>query len=474
MKGVYLVEPAVGLYAFSCFLIFPLMQQFIYRRLWEDLTNTTYPEFDNVSRCAKNSSNNGSSYHEEVQKQASLLSLYSELFSAIPSFIVTILLVAYSDRGGRKIAIVMPVIGTLLYITGVLSISYFQLNIYLIIGCSVVSSLFGGFGTFLGGCFAYVADISENDHQKTLRLAGVDMILGVLAGVASLSTGYFLKAAGFNWPFVTSLGGLILLLLYVFFALEETVQKVPRDASVLDSSSQDLAIKQMCYGIYHVFAGADAKFKTILVLLLVAFITFTFTNFGGSSLITLYELNEPLCWTEITIGYGSALGTTVLLTSFLGVMAFSYCKVTQTIIVLVGFLSFMSGMIMVSFAKTTTMMFIARIPMCLCAMPFPILRSMMSKFVSKAEQGALFACISCSESLTSTVSMAIFNSIYAATVAWDSGFVFVLSAGLCIIPSILIGVLIVMRVDFSTKDKQVLISEQGLIQDHNDDAGVIN
>ncbi|KAK7925944.1 hypothetical protein WMY93_008254 [Mugilogobius chulae] len=96
------------------------------------------------------------------------------------------------------------------------------------------------------------------------------------------------------------------------------------------------------------------------------------------------------------------------------------------------------------------MMFLVRIPLFLCAMPFPVLRSMMSKIVSKSEQGALFACISCLESLTNTVSSAVFNSIYAATT------------------------LIVMRVDFSEEDKQILIDEQGLIQDQNDNRAVIN
>lgn len=468
------MEPAVGLYAFSCFLIFPLTQQFVYRRLWKDITNTTYNEYDNATRCGNNSRTNDTSYLEEVQKQASLLSLYTELFTAIPSFIVTIILVAYSDRGGRKIAIIMPVIGTLLYISGLLMISFFELNIYLTIGCSLISSLCGGVGTFLGGCFAYVADISENDRQKTLRLAGVDMILGVLGGAAALATGHYLKAAGFNWPFITSALGLIMLLLYVFFILEETVKKVPPDASSLDSRPQGLAIKQMFYGIYHLFAGGDCRFKTTLIILLVAFIIFVFADMGALSLITLFELNKPLCWTEIMIGYGSALGTMVFLTSFFGVMVFSYLKVPQTLIVLMGFLSFVLGMVMVSFAKTTKMMFLARVPMLLCAMPFPVLRSMMSKIVSKAEQGALFACISCMESITSTVSFAVFNSIYAATVAWYSGFVFLLSAGLCTIPSILIGVLIVMRVDFSSQDKKPSEDHQGLIQDENENREGIN
>lgn len=62
MRGLFLVEPVVALYAFSCYLIFPLVQQYVYRRLWEELTNTTYPVSDNAARCAQNSSNH-SSFH---------------------------------------------------------------------------------------------------------------------------------------------------------------------------------------------------------------------------------------------------------------------------------------------------------------------------------------------------------------------------------------------------------------------------
>lgn len=64
MKGLFLVEPVVALYAFSSFLIYPLVQQYVYRRLWQDLTNTTYPISDNTSRCATNSSSNQSGYNE--------------------------------------------------------------------------------------------------------------------------------------------------------------------------------------------------------------------------------------------------------------------------------------------------------------------------------------------------------------------------------------------------------------------------
>lgn len=295
---------------------------------------------------------------QEVQKQASLFSLYSNLVSTLPSLAVTLLIVAYSDRAGRKITVILPLTGTLIYTLSFLAVSYFELNIYLLIGSSFLSSLFGGLSTFLGGCFAYIADLCDDGHQKTLRMAGLDMMIGLLAGVASISTGYFVRAAGFNWPFITSALCQCLVLLYAIFILEETVKKVPDDAGALNGTPQSSALKHMISGIYQMFAKASSRSRIILILLMTIFTSFSFTYVGGISPMMLYELNKPLCWTEILIGYGSALSTTVFLTSFVGVSLFTYCGVPQLVIVLMGIMSVMSGMLLLAFTKTTFLMFV--------------------------------------------------------------------------------------------------------------------
>ncbi|XP_055792759.1 solute carrier family 46 member 3 [Salvelinus fontinalis] len=466
MKGLFLVEPLVAFYSFASFLVYPLVQQYVYRRLWQELTNTTYPVSDNTSRCDPS---NTSSHHEEVQKAASLFSLYTELFSMIPSLAVTLILVAYSDQRGRKITIILPLIGSLFYVLSFLAVSFFELDLYLLIVSSFVSALFGGSGTFLGGCFSYIADLCEDGQQKTLRMAGVDMVIGLLSGVASLSTGYFLQAAGFNWPFFTSALFHCFNLLYAVFILEETLQRPPDDP--LDGSPRRTAMRQLACGVYQLFAGASRRRNILLVLLLLLFCSFSFANMGGLSMITLYELNQPLCWTEILIGYGSALSTTVFLTSFVGVTVFSRCGVPDLVIILIGILSVMVGMTLVAFAKTTLMMFLVRLPMLLAIMPFPVLRSMMSKIVSKNEQGALFACLACLDSVSISVAIAVFSSLYAATVNWYPGFCFLLSAGLCVIPlAMLAGVgLLGVEEGKEAKETEALIpGEEGLAGDEND------
>ncbi|KAK6317622.1 hypothetical protein J4Q44_G00130220 [Coregonus suidteri] len=285
------------------------------------------------------------------------------------------------------------------------------------------------------------------------------MVIGLLSGVASLSTGYFLRAAGFNWPFFTSALFQCVNLVYAVFVLEETVQRPPDDP--LDGSPRRTAMRQLAYGVYQLFAGASRRRNVLLVLLLLLFSSFSFANVGGISTITLYELNQPLCWNEILIGYGSALSMTVFLTSFVGVTVFSRCGVPNLVIILIGILSVMAAMTLVAFAKTTLMMFLVRLPMLLAIMPFPMLRSMMSKIVSKTEQGC------------SRPQMAVrfsWSSIYAATVTWYPGFSFLLSAGLCVIPLALLACVGLLGVDESkeAKEAEALIpGEEDLAVDYN-------
>nr|XP_023661138.1 solute carrier family 46 member 3-like [Paramormyrops kingsleyae]XP_023661139.1 solute carrier family 46 member 3-like [Paramormyrops kingsleyae] len=449
MKGLYFVEPVVALYSFACFLIYPLVSQYVYRRMWQDLTNTTYPTTDNASSCMVNTNQ---SSHEKVQRAASLFSLYNELFSMIPSLIVTLLLVAYSDHRGRKISIALPLVGSLVYTSSFLAISFFELNIYLLIVANFASSLFGGVGTMLGGCFSYIADLCSDGKLKTLRMAGVDMVLGLLSGVASISTGYFLRASGFNWPFFTAFLCHAANLLYVIVLLEET-WKSP------DLQEMQPPLKKLVTGVYRLFALASRRRNMVLILLLLIFFTYSFSNIGGLALVTLYELNEPLCWSEILIGYGSALSTLVFLTSFIGVFILSHC-LPNVAIVFVGLLSIMSGLIMTAFARTTLAMFLVRVPMLLAIMPAPVLRSMMSKIVSKSEQGALFACVACLENLSSNVAFAVFNSLYAATVAWFPGFSFLLAGGLCLLPVALLGVVAFLGPDEAGEAEALIAGEE--------------
>ncbi|KAI1903642.1 hypothetical protein AGOR_G00029300 [Albula goreensis] len=411
MKRLYLIEPVVGVYAFAMFMTYPLLQQYIYRRLWEQLTGAPYASKVNFSRCEDDNSNL-SRQHEAVQREASLFFLYSELCFLFPSLIMSLLLVSLSDQWGRKVAIVVPLVGDVLFTLSYFLVSRYSLSLNILLGASFLTGLMGGPASLVGGCFAYLADICDNG-EKTVRMALLDMLLGVLSGLASLCTGFFIRAYGFTLPFLTATILHLLNLAYALCLLRETEE---RSAAPLPP------------GLCLLQGGQD----------------------GGPISVPPVRAQRPLCWTEVLVGYGSAISTAIYLSSFAGVYILSAC-LRDAFIVLLGLLSVAAGMVMAAFAKTTLLMFLVRLPLLLSIMPAPVLRSMMSKMVLSSEQGALFACVAFVEMLSVGASLTVFSSIYASTVSWFSGFSFLLAAGLTLIPMILIGTVLCLRLDVDSE-----------------------
>ncbi|XP_020852870.1 lysosomal proton-coupled steroid conjugate and bile acid symporter SLC46A3 isoform X2 [Phascolarctos cinereus] len=110
------------------------------------------------------------------------------------------------------------------------------------------------------------------------------------------------------------------------------------------------------------------------------------------------------------------------------------------------------------FARTTLMMLLVRIPFLFTFMPLSVLRSMLSKVVPSTEQGTLFACIAFLETLVGVTAISAFNGIYSATVAWFSGFTFMLSAGLLLIP--IISLCVIMCTSWDEEHHELLIQEE--------------
>ncbi|XP_007898791.2 solute carrier family 46 member 3 [Callorhinchus milii] len=429
MKRLYLVEPVIALTALASLPTYPLIQQYIYRRTWEEQTNSSYIDHGNVTFCNQNRSDPAFVKQEEVQKMTSHFFMCMELAVFLPGFIVTFILGSYSDRHGRKLSLLLPSIGSLFNSLAFLAASYFSWPINLLFIPVILTSCFGGFTTLIGGIFAYVADVCTG-KQRNMRMALVDMIIGVMGGVGVLSSGYFLNAVGFNWPFLTITLINFVNIMYIVFFLEETVNKSENESNGVSGFDR---LREIFSGISVLYTSSDVRKRIQISLLLFIFSMYILANFGSASLFILYELNAPLCWNEILIGYGSGAGLLVFLTSFVGVALFSCC-LNDVYIVLIGIFSFVGAMIMTIFATTTPLMFLVRLVSLFAMMPLPVIRSMLSKIALPSEQGVLFACVACLENLSGTLSSVIFNSIYAATVSHFASLSFLISACLCIIP----------------------------------------
>ncbi|KFV10275.1 Solute carrier family 46 member 3, partial [Pterocles gutturalis] len=380
MRKVLCVEPVIFIYTLAFSLTSPLAQQFIYRRQY----NATFISDSNATYCEQNTSSPAYIKQKEVQEKASVFRMQLDLTGAVPSLIVAFVIVANGDRQGRKRSLVLPSMGALIGNICLTVISYFSLSLCILFAVAFITGLCGSMATFLGGGFAFIADVCQDEKQKTTRIAVVDLIFGVVSGVAGLSSGYFLRGVGFTWTFAIASLLHVINIIYIIFFLEDSVSM--SEFQHQEPVSCKELLRETFSGVYMLFKTAPYKKRVLIIVLLFTFMTYLFTTVGGSSLFTLYELDEPLCWNEVYIGYGAAASTSVSLTSFLGVYLFSKC-LKDIYIVFIGIFSYIGGMVMAAFAKTTLLMFLVRVPSLLCFMPIPVLRSMLSKVVLTSEQG---------------------------------------------------------------------------------------
>ncbi|XP_012578581.1 PREDICTED: solute carrier family 46 member 3 isoform X2 [Condylura cristata] len=379
---ILFVEPALCLSAFAMTLAGPLTTQYMYRRIWEENGNYTFTNDKNFSQCKENKSSPILAFQEEVQKKVSLFNLQMDISGLIPGLVSSFILLSYSDHKGRKFPMILSCIGALATSVWLCLLSYFAFPYQLLIASTIIASFCGNSTTFLGACFAYIVDQCKEEKQRTFRIAITDFLLGLVTGLTGLSSGYFIRELGYMWSFLVITLALAVNLIYILFFLDDSMK---------DTSSQTVSIscseafKNLFNRTYMLFKNASSKRRSLLCLLLFTMITYFFVIIGASPIFILYELDSPLCWNEVFIGYGSALGSISFLSSFLGIWLFSYCM-EDIYMAFIGIFTTMVGMAMTAFAKTTLVMFLVRLPFLFTAVPLSVLRSMMSAVVGSTEQ----------------------------------------------------------------------------------------
>uniref|UniRef100_A0A8D1LQB7 Lysosomal proton-coupled steroid conjugate and bile acid symporter SLC46A3 n=1 Tax=Sus scrofa TaxID=9823 RepID=A0A8D1LQB7_PIG len=401
---ILFVEPAICLSVFAMTLTSPLTTQYVYRRIWQETGNYSITPDSNISECAKNKSSPIFAFQEEVQKKVSLFNLQMDMSGLIPGLLSTFILLSHSDQRGRKFPLILSSVGALAHSTWLCLLSYFAFPIHLLIASTFISALFGNYTTFLGASFAYIVDQCKEKKQRTIRIAIIDFLLGIVTGLTGLFSGYFIRELGFVWSFLIITMAVTVNLIYILFFLEDSMKESPSQ-NVSISCTEGL--KNPFYRTYMLFKNTAGEQRSLLCLLVFTMIAYFFVVIGISPIFTLYELDSPLCWDAVLIGYGSALGSVSFFSSFLGIWLFSYCM-EDIHMAYIGIFTTMVGMAMTAFAKTTLMMFL----------------------------GSLFACLAFLETLGGVIAVSAFNGIYSVTVAWYKGFVFLLSAVLLLIPTI--------------------------------------
>uniref|UniRef100_S4RNF8 Lysosomal proton-coupled steroid conjugate and bile acid symporter SLC46A3 n=1 Tax=Petromyzon marinus TaxID=7757 RepID=S4RNF8_PETMA len=424
MGCVRVVEPIVALFAFAVFLSSPLNQQYIYRRFGNFSTNDS-----TGSTCSPNGSDVEDELEKEAQAAASLFQVRLDLVGFLPAVLASLVLGVYSDTSGRRLMMILPCIGySLESIVYILIVSLELPLPWLYLGC-LLRGATGGYASILAGSFAYLTDVA-NPANLNMRVACLDMLIGISGGIGAVISGHMLQAMGYAFVYLCVCLILVLCIIYVACVLEETITK---DIHVRSCTTPLRATTTVPF----VQPGGPGSKRWRLALLLVAFTFYLLAEIGGSLPVSLFEMKAPLCWDALLLGYGSAVGFAIFITSFVGVTVLSRC-LSDPPIALIGISTFTVGMAMICGVQTTLMMFLVRLPLMFTIMPVAVMRSMMSKTVLPSEQGTLFSLVGSLELLAGIVGSVVFNNVYAVTVGWFACLVFLLSSAVAVIPFLIL------------------------------------
>lgn len=346
------VEPVTFCYACALILHAPLIQQYIYHRLSEDYG---IPPNTNVMESSCGVYTNTETdltilrKRKDVQSLTSFIYLGIILAAALPSFFMALLLGSWSDTVGRKIVVLLPVIGALLESICVLITMFTRGSLYFLFIGSFCNGLCGFFTTMILAVFSYMADMTS-EEERALRLGILEAVAFTSGMISHISSGWWIHRLGFKAPYIFITILHLISLTYIGLWLPESSTNVnPKRIRDLFNTSH---FKKICV----VFKANANKLHLYGLLVTSAFLMLASIGFG--SVIVLYSLDSPFCLSPILIGYFladcmfmQALGAIFALTVLQKIMS-------ETMLTQLGIASIISSLITIAFVAKRWQMFL--------------------------------------------------------------------------------------------------------------------
>ena len=132
------------------------------------------------------------------------------------------LLGSYSDRAGRKIGIILPLLGALISALGCIIVTALKMPFWYIFIGNFMSGFSGGPTTMLTACYSYIADITTHE-QRSKRMVIISLCEGVGAVVVQIGVGVAIQNVGFVSSSAILCGFYALCFLYAIFLLQDTI-----------------------------------------------------------------------------------------------------------------------------------------------------------------------------------------------------------------------------------------------------------
>ncbi|XP_071489780.1 lysosomal proton-coupled steroid conjugate and bile acid symporter SLC46A3-like [Diadema antillarum] len=445
-KFKLIVEPLTVVFMLAYGLLNTLRVEYLDKRLMQKV-NFTQTSTNTSLVCSLNESSHDYELYVEVQDQTSYWTLYLAVAQAVPALVSANVLGAVSDLKGRRVAMVFPIIGYIIYSIINALTAIFHWPLYILIIGAVPLGMCGDFFTLVASSFAYVAD-TTTPKQRTYRMVILECMTSLSPGIGQVAVGFMVQKTGFPPVYFLITGLMLVCLVYLYFLPESltktTAESMNANSATGEPSRRSFNVAKFFRSLADLFRPDEngrcwkmISYNVILfefVLLIVSFL----------SISVLFATGEPFCWSPAQIGLFN--GLTFIFAGFglvVGGYVIRICC-SDHLTMQFSILSFMASLLMLAFAKNGVMIFLVTAVGCLRMLAMPICRAKMSKLVSPSDQGILFACSGCIQSVATLLSPLIFNALYPLTLRVSNGFSFVVMATTLLVP---VAITVALQID---------------------------
>ncbi|KAA0703695.1 Thymic stromal cotransporter -like protein CE11 [Triplophysa tibetana] len=376
-------------------------------------------------RCTTNSTDPDS-------EQKSITNFYMT-FNMINKFITIVpalILAKVGDRGYRKVPIMVPLVGYFVSRALLLLDIVLEWPLKVLFAVPVIHGLCGGFASYWAGVMALVS-LRTSDEKRSLHIMRTELVFGIAGFIGSLASGHLFNLYTVDLKHGVLLSGLSVLLYFLCLVYAIFILRVGHFTALGDEQERRENVE---------IINQDARDTINIILLFVGGILYDIAVAGGVEMLAAYVLKDPLNWGATMVGYGNAFGSILFITSFIGVKVFTRCSFRDESMIMIGMVSFASGIYFMAYVTTTPMYFLARSLTLFALIPMPTIRSLLSKQVKGTSYGFTFVMLQLSFKVSSLVTTPIYTKIYQSTLDTFPGFVFILSSTFTVLSMIPISI----------------------------------
>ena len=302
-------------------------------------------------QCSMDQSDPSYLTRQAIQAEAANWGMYISLFGFLPGTISPIILGSLADRYGRRCLFVLPCIGSIFAVSIYMITIWYELPIWMLL-IAQLENCFGGFGVIFIGVFAYTADTVPM-NKRAFRMTIIDAVALGNGAIANLFVGYWIKAQGFFYPLIFVICGKGIALLYAIFLIPETLKRTqPAEESKRLTIKDTLSAFKLC--LYDDGTGRRWKLNILLMSVAVAELVTI------QSVITMFLMNTPLCWSSVQIGNYIFTSMLVLCVSMVVASVIPHHWISADWKVVISRVSYIVHNIYIVFVTSTAMMYLCK------------------------------------------------------------------------------------------------------------------